>query len=706
MISSLMSRMAQAQNLDVNQLKQAVQDGTLPAYVGVPLIQDKMKQQQMAQAGKSQPAQPPIADQILAQADQKGIDSAPSNLQSMSGGGIAYAAGGDVDSEDQEDQQQELEDQQDLQYAQMMSENAEAAPQGISALPQAAASPVAQVAQKPTAVNQTPEIKPSVATDKDQARKYNVGNLRPSGFTYKGQIGVSPGGFALFDSPEAGAAALHQDIGAKLKRGVDTPEKFIEIYAPRKSKGGDNPDKVVDSYIENVAKSLGIARGDKIPNTPEARQALHDAIVKQEGSQYATAHFAEGGIADIPRFNGDTPVGSQVPTADPNATTPADPYANNPYMQRVLANQAAVSGITDGGIGELFKAKNWDPVQSSYRAVNQFVMKPWNNFINQSPEEQAVIDNIGKEARTGQRPMFTNTAADTARDQALMAQAKEKAATRIAQEKASKEAANTPQYPIDNMGEYAKQTGIQSLPASNQFNVEPTNNTNPTREEMQPSNLAAPKEKSDWEKYMDQLGQSREDLKSQKAEDKYLAIMAAGLGTLKANNTIEPGKVHSGLGDTGAGALEGLAYYANASKQRQAQENAIDKAQGLAMYRDQVAKNAAIAQQNSLANKGIDQELHRDALNEQKKQHAQTNLFTATKLLEADWKNNLDNATKSEAEKNAYIYSHPLVRQAAQEAGLDLSSLGPKAPPVAGEVRGGFKFKGGNPNDKSNWEQV
>jgi hypothetical protein len=509
-----MSRMAQAQNLDVNQLKQAVQDGTLPAYVGVPLIQDKMKQQQMAQADKPQPAQPPIADQILAQADQKGIDSAPSNLQSMSGGGIAYAAGGDVDSENEEDQQQELEDQQDLQYAQMMSENSEAAQQGISALPQAAASPVAQVAQKPTAVNQTPEIKPSVATDKDQARKYNVGNLRPSGFTYKGQIGVSPGGFALFDSPESGAAALHQDIGAKLKRGVDTPEKFIEIYAPRKSRGGDNPDKIVDAYIDNVAKSLGIERGGKIPNTPEARQALHDAIVKQEGSQYATAHFAKGGIADIPRFDGTATVGSQVPAADPNATISADQYANNPYMQRVLANQAAV----------------------------------------------------------------------------------------IAQERATKESNNTPQYPIDNMGEYAEQSGIKSLPESNKLNDVPINNKNPTGDDMQPSNLSAPKEKSDWEKYMDQLGQSREDLKSQKAEDKYLAIMAAGLGILKSSGEIAPGKVHTALGDIASGGLEGIAYLQQAAKQRAAQEAALNKEENSAFYHNQINQTAA---ENAASNRAL-----------------------------------------------------------------------------------------------------
>ena len=132
MIGSLMSRMNSAQNLDVNQLKQAIQDGTLPAYVGIPLMQDKMKQQQMSKAGQPQPKQPPIADQILAQAN--GIDSAQSNLPEMSaaeGGIMSYAVGGDVDPEDYEDQIQEQEDEQDLAYAQMMAQNNEN--QGIAA---------------------------------------------------------------------------------------------------------------------------------------------------------------------------------------------------------------------------------------------------------------------------------------------------------------------------------------------------------------------------------------------------------------------------------------------------------------------------------------------------------------------------------------------------------------------------------------------
>ena len=128
------------------------------------------------------------------------------------------------------------------------------------------------------------DIQPTAAGSKlPPERQYNVGNLRPSGFTYEGQTGVDKGGFATFDTPEAGIKALQQDIGAKLYKGLNTPQKFIEVYAPPKSKGGDNPDSATNAYVNNVANALGIKPTDKIEDTPENRKILQNAIITQEG---------------------------------------------------------------------------------------------------------------------------------------------------------------------------------------------------------------------------------------------------------------------------------------------------------------------------------------------------------------------------------------------------------------------------------------
>jgi soluble lytic murein transglycosylase-like protein len=115
MIGSLMSRMGMAEKLSVAQLQKAVQDGTLPAYIGVPLMQDKMQQEQAAKAaaaGIQQQKQPPIAQQVMqeaqAQEQARGVEALPSNLpetesQAMAGGGIvAFAAGGDAEDDDDE----------------------------------------------------------------------------------------------------------------------------------------------------------------------------------------------------------------------------------------------------------------------------------------------------------------------------------------------------------------------------------------------------------------------------------------------------------------------------------------------------------------------------------------------------------------------------------------------------------------------------
>lgn len=98
MITSTLGRMATADKLSVQQLKQAVQDGTVPAYIGIPLIQEKMKQAQQAiasQAGQA-PQQPPIADQILEQAN--GVSALPSNMPTQyAHGGIIHMATGGYD---------------------------------------------------------------------------------------------------------------------------------------------------------------------------------------------------------------------------------------------------------------------------------------------------------------------------------------------------------------------------------------------------------------------------------------------------------------------------------------------------------------------------------------------------------------------------------------------------------------------------------
>jgi hypothetical protein len=93
--------LAQPGKYSIQQLTQAVQNGTLPAYIGVPIIQDKVQQQkqsQMMQQGQqAQQNAPPIAQQVMQEA--QGLEALPSNLpQEYAGGGIvAFEEGGEVE---------------------------------------------------------------------------------------------------------------------------------------------------------------------------------------------------------------------------------------------------------------------------------------------------------------------------------------------------------------------------------------------------------------------------------------------------------------------------------------------------------------------------------------------------------------------------------------------------------------------------------
>jgi hypothetical protein len=111
--------MAMAGKLTVDQLRQSIQSGSLPAYIGIPMIEEKNKEkEQMAAAQQGFPEEqksPSVTAQILQKAEQQefpeeqqsmGIDQLPSNLpiqneeddENYAGGGIiAFSNGDQVD---------------------------------------------------------------------------------------------------------------------------------------------------------------------------------------------------------------------------------------------------------------------------------------------------------------------------------------------------------------------------------------------------------------------------------------------------------------------------------------------------------------------------------------------------------------------------------------------------------------------------------
>lgn len=88
--------MGDADKLSIPQLQQSIQNGTIPAYIGVPLLQEKVKQQKAMQASMAAPqgpAKPPVAQQVMQEA--QGVSALPSNLpeEGYADGGIVAFAG-------------------------------------------------------------------------------------------------------------------------------------------------------------------------------------------------------------------------------------------------------------------------------------------------------------------------------------------------------------------------------------------------------------------------------------------------------------------------------------------------------------------------------------------------------------------------------------------------------------------------------------
>jgi hypothetical protein len=73
MIRDLLPTLARAQGESIQQLQSSIQAGLVPAYLGIPMLEEKIKDHQRATAilmGKQQQGQPPIADQVI---DRKSV---------------------------------------------------------------------------------------------------------------------------------------------------------------------------------------------------------------------------------------------------------------------------------------------------------------------------------------------------------------------------------------------------------------------------------------------------------------------------------------------------------------------------------------------------------------------------------------------------------------------------------------------------------
>ena len=116
-------------------------------------------------------------------------------------------------------------------------------------------------------------------------RNNNPGNL----------VDTKTGEPTTFKTPEAGKAALDKDLDLKISGNSPaykarfgeapvTPANLAEVWAPASAKG--NSQASTSNYGASIAKALGIKPTDPIPNTPEAKAKVSQAIAQFEAGAY------------------------------------------------------------------------------------------------------------------------------------------------------------------------------------------------------------------------------------------------------------------------------------------------------------------------------------------------------------------------------------------------------------------------------------
>lgn len=172
-------------------------------------------------------------------------------------------------------------------------------------------------------------------------RNNNPGNLRP--------VGASTG-FQQFQTPEAGLAAIDQNLQAYGKRGINSIEGVISRWAP-------SSENNTGAYVASVAKRLGIDPKQPINlANPYVRQALGTAIMLHEnGTGILTRNGSPSPVAGAGRGAVNPPVnGVQGGGLE---FSPAEQATNK-------ANERFQTGVADAA------AKNIESSQTSAQSAS------------------------------------------------------------------------------------------------------------------------------------------------------------------------------------------------------------------------------------------------------------------------------------------------------------------------------------------------
>jgi hypothetical protein len=632
MIGSLMSRMGDAQKLSVPQLQKAIQSGVLPAYIGIPIIQDKLQQAK----GAAQPVAPksPIAQEILQQANQPqiGVEGLPSNLptQAMAGGGIVAFADGGL-SDDEEAYEQAIEDEEFDRYQSLLA-NAGEYPKAedTSAPPEKpSATSVKSTENKGVGINPNSTggigIKDLLAAKAAQHKipaqlldriafaesghKLNVGNNLSSakglfGFTsgsWKGMGGTEENRFDPEVNAELGAKFVRQNAEG-LKKSLGRDPTYGEVYA---------------SHHFGLSGAKNLFKKD--PNMPMV-EAVSPEVIKANpylkdktvGQVMATLNkkmgegvvsLADGGIASAAPYYGYAAGGSV------KHFVVGDLVQDN--FGRTAGADIRTSQIVDDFGNVIEKGSKPKPAMSPFERLKAMKMGDISRSVKTAAVPAAVYEG-GK--------YLTNASANTLSASPAMQEAYGSdygdPGSDISIAAGAMRNADLSKKDLSSLGLEYYGSNNPTATAKKEAEDKKTSvkSTSPTDQELkdfdqatalfeaEQKNKAAPagidqavpkKETGGLDDLIERLNKREAGYGKQKSIDNYMALLSAGLGMMGGTSP------HA-MANIGQGALMGVQNLSESNKLRAAEQGNLDKTMATALRYKEAQKAANQAREGTL----------------------------------------------------------------------------------------------------------
>lgn len=245
-------------------------------------------------------------------------------------------------------------------------------------------------------------------------RNNNPGNIEDGDFAkglpgYKG----SDGRFAIFDTPENGAAAQAALLQSYGRRGINTVEGIVGRWSPQADP--TNQAGSTANYVRYVAQRLGVQPGEQLDlSNPQTAARVASAMAEFESGNTRSGALTSAPPAGRPAA-GNVVAGASDAGPKP-ATAQSAPAAQTPTKRRAITPESV-----RGQVGRL------DEARQRFASARERLQKFERDFLpqgtgptrrggeyfdpaqNLTPAQQRVYEQLLTEAGIAQREMEQNT---------------------------------------------------------------------------------------------------------------------------------------------------------------------------------------------------------------------------------------------------------------------------------------------------------